>query len=89
MKTQIDVKSLVLGALLSTGIVLSIALARTAAVSRAMEYKTVSGAVMPNLAHFQRLDDEINRETTQGWEFVSASSVENSWAFALLRREKK
>ena len=86
MKNKIDIKSLVLGALLGAVVVLSAAAATTSGGRTVWEYQTVQGTVQGNEA---KLDDAINKQGSQGWEFVSASHSTEKYGFAIMRREKK
>jgi hypothetical protein len=52
----------------------------------AWEYKTVTGKVMGNE---NRLDAAINREVSEGWQFVTSGGAAEQWGFAVLKREKK
>jgi hypothetical protein len=54
--------------------------------TRAWEYKTVSGQVIGNE---NKLDAAINREVSQGWQFVTAGQAGDHWGFAVMKREKK
>lgn len=81
---KIDMKSMVLGLLLGTAIVFSVAAADEGRT--AWEYKLVTGAV---LGAEDLLDDKINRSVGQGWQFVSASHSTERYGFAVMRREKK
>ena len=54
--------------------------------TRHWEYKTVSGQVLGNE---NTLTDAINREVSQGWEFVATGQAADHWGFAVLRRQKK
>lgn len=85
MKKPIDLKSLVLGAMLGAAIVFSVA-ATTNSGARVWEYKVVPGDVFPGQ---DQLDKAINATVTNGWDFVSASHLNEHWAFAVMRREKK
>lgn len=84
MKKKIDIKSMVLGALLGMAIVVSIAAAND---SRTVwEYKVLTGTVFGTEG---LLDNVINRSVSEGWEFVSASHSIERYGFAVMRREKK
>lgn len=82
MKNGIHFKSLVLGATLGAAIVFSVAAADPAAP---WDYKTFDGAVFGTSS--SRLDEAINQQVAEGWEFVSASHVTEHWGFAVLRRK--
>ena len=86
MKNKIDMKSLILGGGLGAVIVLSAAAATTSGSRTVWEYQTVSGKV---LGHEAKLDDAINTQASQGWEFVSASHSTEQYGFAVMKREKK
>ena len=47
---------------------------------------TVTGKVMGNE---NRLDAAINREVSEGWQFVTSGGAAEQWGFAVLKREKK
>jgi hypothetical protein len=84
---KIDIRSLLIGALLGATIVLSIAAATaTSTGSRIVcEYRVVTGSVFQ-----QELEKAINSSVAEGWDFVSASGPnEGNWGFAVLKREKK
>ena len=84
MKKELDMKSLVIGALLGAVIVLSVAAAANPPRPTVWQYMTVSGQV---LGADSRLDQAINDGIAAGWEFVSASQASDMWGFAVLRRE--
>ena len=86
MKKNIDIKSLALGALLSAVIAFSVA-ATSSTGQKVWEYKTVSGIILATGE--KRLDDAINRQIAEGWEYVSASPSGERGGFAVLRREKR
>jgi len=79
---KIDIKSLVLGALLAIVIFVSVGAAIDGPA--AWEYKVVTGRVFGG----DKLETVINNHVAQGWQFVSASGVGDSSAFAVMRREK-
>jgi hypothetical protein len=54
--------------------------------TRAWEYKTVSGKV---IGKENTLEAAINREVSQGWQFVTAGQAADQWGFAVMKREKK
>jgi uncharacterized membrane protein YqgA involved in biofilm formation len=83
---RIDIKSLLLGALVGASIVLSVAATTTSRNRAIWEYKLVQGAVWGNDA---TLDNGINSQVAQGWDFVSASHSTEHYGFAVMRREKK
>jgi hypothetical protein len=84
MKEKIDIKSLALGAVLGAVITFSIA-ATTGGGRTAREYRVVPAKVLQS-----ELEKAINASVAEGWEFVSASPLDNKhWGFAVLRREKK
>ena len=84
MKKKIDIRSMVLGALLGMAIVFSVAAANEGRM--VWEYKVVSGKV---LGTESPLDSVINRSVNEGWEFVSAAHSTEHYGFAVMRREKK
>jgi len=88
MKKKIDIKSMVLGALLATAIVISIAAVDDGRT--VWEYTTIKGAVLggQGVQDTGRLDNRINAHVAQGWQFVTASGVGDSSGFAVMRREK-
>jgi hypothetical protein len=81
MKKSIDVKSLLIGAVLAIAIIFSVAAANDRYT--AWEYKVVMGRVMKGL------EDEINRYSDQGWQFTTAAGVGEQTGFAVMRREKR
>ena len=84
MKKKIDIRSLVLGALLGMAIVFSVAAANEERT--VWEYKVVAGTVLGTEGP---LDSVINRTVNEGWQFVSASHSTERYGFAVMRREKK
>ena len=85
MKTKIDIKSSVLGAVLGAVIVFSLGAATGGAKSTSWDYKIVPGRISQG-----ELEKGINSAVTEGWEFVSVSDMSTEqWAFAVMRREKK
>ena len=86
MKYRIDGRSLILGALLGAVIMISLAAATSIGRSTVWEYKTIAGKVFGDES---LLDEAINSNTAQGWEFVSASPSFEQWGFAVMRRAKK
>ena len=83
---KIDIKALVLGAFVGAAIVFSVAAASANGGRTIWEYKTVAGKV---LGAEEKLDDAINRNIAQGWDFVSASHSIENYGFALMRRESR
>ena len=85
MKDRIELKSLLLGALLGAVAVLSIAATTGEEKHTAWEYRVVTAQAFQN-----ELGKAINESAAQGWEFVSASGPNNdNWGMAVLRREKR
>jgi hypothetical protein len=80
---KIDIKSLVLGALLAIAIFVSVGAASDG--PPAWEYKVVVGRVAGGATP---LENVINNHVAQGWQFMSASGVGDSSGFAVMRREK-
>ena len=80
---KIDIKSLVLGALLAIAIFVSVGAASDG--PSAWEYKVVTGRVYGGTAP---LETVINNHVAQGWQFISASGVGDRSGLAVLRREK-
>jgi hypothetical protein len=87
MKKPIDLWSLTLGLILGGVIAATVAAATSAGNRTSLEYKVVPGSVFSNEQN--PLEKGINNAVTNGWEFVSASHLNDHWAFAVLRREKK
>lgn len=83
---KFDIKSLLLGAALGAGIVLSVAAATESRERATWEYKVVVGTVLSNDG---KLEDGLNGAAAQGWDFVSASPIRDQYGFAVMRREKK
>jgi len=79
---KIDIKSLVLGALLAIVIFVSVGAAPDG--PSAWEYKVVTGRVYGG----EKLETVINNYVAQGWHFISASGVGDSSGFAVMRRER-
>src|SRR5688572_9213356 len=86
MKNKIDLKNILLGALLATAIVLSVAAVdgRTE-----WEYKVITGTVLRSPQDKGGLGYNINSQVAEGWQFVSSSGVGEASGFAVLRREKQ
>ena len=80
---KIDIKSLVLGALLAIVIFVSVGAAPDG--PSAWEYKVVTGRVYGG---GDKLETVINNHVAQGWHFISASGVGDSSGFAVMRRER-
>lgn len=85
---KIDIKSMVLGALLATAIMISIAAADDGRT--VWEYRVIKGVVLGGQGPQDtgRLDNTINSYVAQGWQFVTASGVGDASGFAVIRREK-
>ncbi len=82
---KIEIKSLVISAFIGAVIILSIAAATRPGSRTVWEYKVVMGK-----AFQEELGKAINSSVADGWDFVSASGPNNeSWGFAVLKREKK
>jgi hypothetical protein len=84
MKKFIDIKSLVLGALLGIAVVISIAAAPERGPG--WEYKVVTGAIWGNEP---KLDAVINNHVGQGWQFVATSGVGERHGYAVMRRDRE
>lgn len=85
MKNRIEIKSLLLGALLGAVTVLSIAAATGNATPPVYEYRVVTTSAFQD-----ELGKIINTSVAEGWEFVSASGPnDQNWGMAVLRREKR
>ncbi|HWI57302.1 MAG TPA: hypothetical protein VNZ22_08750 [Bacillota bacterium] len=54
--------------------------------TRAWEYQTVTGHLVGS---DNRLDAAINRETSQGWQFVTAGQYAEQIGFAVMKKAKK
>lgn len=92
MKTEnrrIDIKSLVFGALLGAAIMFSVAATTTSGRGTTWQYKVVPGKVLGNIGNEIKLEDAINTNAAQGWDFVSASPSTDHYGFAVMRKEKK
>jgi hypothetical protein len=85
---KIDIKSMVLGALLATAIMISIAAADDGRT--VWEYRVIKGVVLGGQGPQDAgtLDSRINTHVSQGWQFVTASGVGEISGFAVMRREK-
>ena len=64
----------------------SVAAATTSGKQTNWEYRVVQGVVFGNEG---KLEDAINGQAAQGWDFVSASPSKDQYGFAVMRREKK
>jgi hypothetical protein len=85
MKKKFDIKSLVLGGLLSAVIMFSIA-ATTG--KSAWDYKIISGHLRPLSADPEpALGPQLNQAASDGWEVVSAAD-DRGWPMVILRRAK-
>ena len=80
---KLDMKSLVLGAMIGGAAVLSLA-AATPEKRTVWEYKVVEGSIRD-----ERLGPVINNQVAAGWEFVSAGQSSERMGFAVLRREQQ
>jgi len=87
MKRKLDIKSMVLGALLGAVIVFSVG-AATGGSRTVWEYKVVRGNIKGN-DDAGALDKYINNAIAGGWDFVSASPLGDISGFAVLKRERK
>ncbi len=87
MKAAIDLKSLILGVILGAIIAVTVAAATNAGSRSNWEYKIVPGSVFSN--EQSPLEKGINNATTNGWEFVSATHMDQHWGFAVMKRERK
>lgn len=86
MRMNLNLKSMLLGALCATVMVLSVAAAvgdRTE-----WEYRVVTGGVLRNQGTHTTLEHRINGLASEGWQFVSASGVGEASGFAVMRRPK-
>jgi hypothetical protein len=80
---NIDIKSVLIGALLGVAITLSVAAATGNRTD--WEYKVVTASAFQD-----ELGKAINSSVSEGWDFVLASGPNNgNWGMAVLRREKK
>jgi hypothetical protein len=86
MKNKINIKSLVIGALLGVAIVLSVGAATDART--VWEYKIVVGKVLSGGSE-DPLEVAINKAVSERWEFVSANHSVERYGFAVMRREKR
>jgi hypothetical protein len=80
MKSKIDIKSLVLGAVLGIAILFSVGAA--ADRQAGWEYKVL-------ISDANGLQSRINNSVAEGWQFVSASGIGERSAFAIFRKEKE
>jgi hypothetical protein len=80
MKKLIDIKSLLIGAVLAIAVIFSVGAANDRYT--AWEYKVVMGSM-------KGLEDEINRYSDQGWQFTTAAGIGERSGFAVMRREKR
>ena len=83
MKTKIEIKSFLLGALLGGVLAVSVAAGIAKSQRGAVEYKLVSANAMNG-----DLQDAINRAGQDGYEFQSASQCADHWVCAVTKREK-
>jgi len=84
MKPTIDIKSLLMGAVLATALVMSMAAA--ADRGTAWEYKVVTGSVFGGDT---KLETVINSHVEQGWQFVATSGFGERSGYALMRRDRE
>ncbi len=85
MKNRIEIKSLLLGALLGAVAVLSIAAATGNEGRIVYEYRVVTTSAFQD-----ELGKIINTSVAEGWDFISATGPNNdNWGMAVLRRPKK
>ena len=83
---RVDVKSLLLGALVGACIVLAAAVATNSGGSTAWEYKIVVGKNGMLAADFEQA---LNKAAAQGWLLVTTSSYSEGMPLAVLKKEKK
>ena len=86
MKYRIDDRSFIIGAFLGAVIMVSVAAATSFGRPTVWEYQPIAGKVFGDESG---LDEAINSNTAQGWEFVSASPSFEQWEFAVMRSAKK
>jgi hypothetical protein len=84
MKKRIDIKSMIMGALLATAIVISVGAA--AERGSGWEYKVVTGTIFGSEP---RLETVINNQVAQGWQFVATSGVGDRSGYAVMRRDRE
>jgi hypothetical protein len=87
MKAAIDLRSLALGVILGAGVMFSIAASPKTSDKRFWDYKTVAGSVFSGEQNL--LENGINSAVAGGWEFVTASHLDQHYGFAVMRREKQ
>jgi hypothetical protein len=86
MKYRIDGRSFIIGAFLGAVIMVSVAAATSFGRPTVWEYQTIAGKVFGDESG---LDEAINSNTAQGWEFDSASPSFEQCGVAVVRRAKK
>ena len=80
---RIDIKSALVGALLTAVILLTVSAATTSRTD--WEYRVVTARAWED-----ELTKTINENVADGWEFVSASGPNDvNWGIAVLRRERR
>jgi hypothetical protein len=84
MRKRIDIKSLILGALLATAITISVGAA--AERGTGWEYKVVTGTIFGSEP---KLETVINNYIAQGWQFVSTSGIGDRSGYAVIRRDRE
>lgn len=88
MKKKIDIKSLVLGALLGAVVVFSVA-AATTFTPNSWNYRIVAGPLgNGNPPGSPTLESELNAAAADGWEFLQVSASATQGPFAVLRKLK-
>ena len=86
MKNKIDIKSLVLGALLGAVVAVSVA-AATNYSPNSWDYKIVA-APLGNPPGSPTLEGALNAAAADGWEFLQVSASATQGPFAVLRKLK-
>ena len=82
------IPTLFVGAFIGAAILLSVGAATNQGTAKVWEYKTITGHVSVQ-DKAQRLDVRINGSTSDGWEFVTAAGIADSYGFAVMKREVK
>jgi len=82
MRTKLDIKSIICGALLGAGLLFTIG-AATGTARITWEYRVLKGQPVSGM------ESALNTAAAEGWEFVGVTSDPNNGSFTVVRRPKK
>ena len=84
MKASIEIKSLLAGALLGAIVTFTIAAGINPPNRVEWEYKVITANAVSG-----ELEQGINRSVRNGWEFISASNLNDQWGMVVMKRERE